>query len=91
MTEPAQLAAHPAVSQAGFSRASRSTSSRISWLIPGRPGRFGYAHLRWISLRCQASKVPGVTSRWARKTAGSSRASAASTARLAQSGFGRPI
>jgi amino acid transporter len=27
--------------QAGFSRASRSTRSRISWLVPGRPGRFG--------------------------------------------------
>jgi hypothetical protein len=31
----------------------------------------------------------GVTSRWARSTAGSNRASAARTARSAQSGFGR--
>jgi hypothetical protein len=27
--------------QPGFSRASRSTKSRISWLIPGRPNWFG--------------------------------------------------
>ena len=35
--------------QAGFSRAARSTRSRISWLVRGRPGRFGYVHLRVIS------------------------------------------
>jgi hypothetical protein len=52
--------------QAGFSRASRSTRSRMSWLVRGRPGRLGYVHLRLISRRCQASSVPGVTSRWAR-------------------------
>jgi len=39
--------------------------------------------LRWISLRCQASTVPGVTSRWARNTAGIHRASAARIARSA--------
>ena len=44
-----------------------------------------------IRRRCQASSVPGVTSRWARNTAGSSRASAARTARSAQSGFARAI
>ena len=42
---------------------------------------FGYVHLRVISWRCQASSVPGVTSRWARSPAGSSRASAARMAR----------
>jgi hypothetical protein len=40
--------------QAGFSRASRSTSSRISRLILGRPDWFGYVHLRVIRRR-----VPG--------------------------------
>ena len=49
--------------QAGFSCASRSTSSQISWLILGRPDRFGYVHLRVIRQRCQAKSVPGVTSR----------------------------
>ncbi len=49
--------------QAGFSWASRSTRSRICWLVPGRPGRFGYVHLRVIRRRCQASSGPGVTNR----------------------------
>ena len=75
--------------QAGFSCASRSTRLRISWLVPGRPGRLGYVHLRRIRRRCQASSVPGVTSRWARSAAGSCRASAARMARSAQSGLGR--
>ena len=88
VTEPGQLAMHPAISPAGFSCASRSTRSRISWLVPGRPGRFGYVHLSVIRRRCQANKVPGVTSRWERNAAGSSRASAARTVRSAQSGFG---
>ncbi len=65
--------------QAGFSRASRSTRSRISWLVPGRPDRLGYVRLRVIRRRCQASSVPGVTSRLARNTVSSSRASAART------------
>ena len=60
--------------------------SRISWLVRGRPGRFGYVRLRVIRWRCQASSVPCLTSRWARSAAGSSRASAARTARSAQSG-----
>ena len=37
----------------------------MSWLMRGRPVRSGYVHLRVISRRCQASSVPGVTSRWA--------------------------
>ncbi|GIH45455.1 hypothetical protein Mro03_06340 [Microbispora rosea subsp. rosea] len=41
------------------------------------------------SRRCQASNVPGVTSRWDRSTVGSTRARAARTALSAQSGFGR--
>ena len=49
--------------QAGFSWATRSTRSRISWLTLGRPDWFGYVHLRVIRRRCQANSVPGVTSR----------------------------
>src|ERR1017187_8578294 len=49
----------------------------------------GNVHLRVVRRRCQASSVAGVTSRWARSTAGSNRASAARTARPAQSGLGR--
>ena len=49
--------------QAGFSCASLSTRARISWLVPGWPGWFGYVHLRVIRRRCQASSVSGVTSR----------------------------
>jgi len=61
--------------------------AQISWLIRGRPGRLGYVHLRVISRRCHASNVPGVTSRQARCTVGSGRASAARMARSAQSGL----
>ena len=56
--------------QVRFSRASRSTKPRISWLVLGRPGGFGYVHVRVISRRCQASSVPSVTNRWARSTVG---------------------
>jgi len=73
---------------AGFSLASRSTRSRTSWLTAGRPGWLGYVHLRVTRRLCQASSVPGVTRRLPRSAAGSSRASAARTARSAQSGFG---
>jgi hypothetical protein len=63
VTKPAQLAVHLRYPRAGFSRASRNTRPRISWLIRGRPGRFGYVHLCVTSPRCQASSVRGVTSR----------------------------
>ncbi len=36
-------------SHAGFSRASRSTRSRIFGLACGRPGRLGYVHLRLVT------------------------------------------
>jgi hypothetical protein len=47
--------------------------------------------LRVIRRRCQASRVPGVTSRLPRSAAGNCRASAARTARSAQSSVGRAI
>ena len=58
-------------------------------LAGGRPGGLGYVHLRRIRRRCQASSVPGVTRRWRRSPAGSSRASAARTAQPAQSSLGQ--
>ncbi len=53
-------------------------------LLPGT-----IRHRLSAACRIGASSVPGVTSRWARSPAGSNRASAARTARSAQSGFGR--
>jgi len=35
----------------------------MSWLVLGRPARFGQVHLRVIRRRCQAGCAPGVTSR----------------------------
>ena len=74
--------------QAGFSRASRNTRSRMSWLVPGRPGWFGYVHLRVISWRCQASSVPGGRA-GGRDQGWQQPATAARTAGSAQSSFGR--
>ena len=75
----------------GFCRASCRTSSRISSEIAGRPAVFGQVHLLLTRRRCQASRVPGVTIRCSRRRLGSSRASAATTARSAQAvSAGRP-
>jgi hypothetical protein len=60
----------------------------MSWLMRGRPVRSACIQLRVISWRCQASSVPGVTSRWARSAAGRRRANAARMARSVQSGLG---
>ena len=64
--EPSGWAVTPRMCTRRVLTSSRSTRSRISVLVLGRPGRLGYVHLRVISRRCQASSVPGVTSRWAR-------------------------
>jgi hypothetical protein len=42
VAEAEQLALDASMPQPGFSRASRSTRSRGSSLLRGRPGRFGY-------------------------------------------------
>ena len=55
----------------------------------GRPTAFGYVHFLLTRRRCQPSSVPGVTIRYSRRRPGSSRATAAITARSAQSGLGR--
>src|SRR6266498_3741669 len=60
--EADQFALDPPVPQAGFSRASRTTSSRTAAGVAGRPGRLcGYVQRRATSSRCQRSRVPGVT------------------------------
>ena len=90
VAEPAAARRGPCgIPRPGSPAPAAATRSRMSGLMRGRPVRFGYVHLRVISRRCQASSVPGVTSRWARSTAGSCRASAARMARSAQSGLGR--
>ena len=75
----------------GFSRAERRTRSRISSLIGGRPFWRGWVQWRRSSRRCQASRVAGVTSLWARTAVGSSWASADRTARSGQDNRGRPF
>jgi sirohydrochlorin ferrochelatase len=63
----------------------------LIWLFAdGRPGRFGYRHVRVTKRRCQASNVAGVTSRYICSRRGSSRANAQSTARSGHEGRGRP-
>ncbi|MEV4371863.1 hypothetical protein AB0J71_32665 [Nonomuraea sp. NPDC049637] len=47
----------------GYWKTQRTTNSRISLLVLGRPERLGYVHRRRIRRRCQASSGPGVTSR----------------------------
>jgi hypothetical protein len=73
----------------GFSRANRTTKPRSSSGMGGRPTGLGYVQRLVTSRRCQVNKVPGVTIRWSRSRLGNSRASAASSARSAQSSLGR--
>jgi len=63
VTESAQLAMHPAVSPGGVLL--RQPQHQVADLRAGfgRPAWLGYVHLRLIRRRCQASSVPGVTSR----------------------------
>jgi len=67
--------------QLGFSRARRSTSTRMERTVGGRPGRFGldrYAWRRARRSRCQRSTVSGRTrSRTRRSTSRGSRCSSA--------------
>src|ERR1019366_406232 len=88
--EPGQLAVHPAVPPGPGSPAPAAAPGRGSagW-SPAGPAGCGHVPSRLTGRGCRASTAPGVTSRWQRSTAGSSRASAARTARSAQAGFGR--
>ena len=73
------LPGQPQYEVAGFLAGLRSAGlTRVAPLLPDE-------------VTCQASSVPGVTRRWPRSPAGSSRASAARMARSAQSGLGRDI
>jgi hypothetical protein len=76
--------------QRGFSRASRSTSSRISPDSGGRPRRrAGCRHFRRTSARCRRRSVRGVTRSTDRDERGRWQAAAASRARSAAPSFGR--
>jgi hypothetical protein len=89
--EPAQLSLDADHAHVRFSVARRTISSVISSLIGGRPGGRGWRHFAATSLRCQRSKIAGVTTRHERKAFGRSRDKAASTARSAQLSCGRGL
>ena len=74
----------------GFSRARRTTRSRTSSLIQGRPGRFGYVQCRATRRRCQDISVPGVTIRCLHSSRGRARTNADSTARSGHDSLGLP-
>jgi hypothetical protein len=78
--------------QRGLSLASLTISSASSLASGGRPGALGWVHFLVTMRRCQRSSVPGVTIRCASSALGRIRASAASSARSAQSilGLGLP-
>ena len=60
--EVLQCALDPAIAPPGLSVAIRTISAEISFMIPGRPGRFGpKVHFRAISRRCHRRIVSGVT------------------------------
>jgi len=65
------------------------TGASYPWLVRDTALVFGQVHLLLTRRRCQPSRVPGVTIRCSRRRLGSSRASAAITARSAQTSFGR--
>src|SRR5262249_60120642 len=90
--EPDQLALDASYPQHGFSRASRTTSSRTSAAVGGRPGRrCRYVQRRATSSRCQRNSVVGATKNDRRQTCrGSTRLNAASSARSACVSCGRP-
>ena len=92
-TDRPSLSSSPAIRwypQRGFSRASRSTSSRVVASIGGRPGvARGYVQRLRTSSRCQRSSVCGATSRPWRRAGGSRRPAAASKARSLGRSFGR--
>jgi hypothetical protein len=78
--------------QREFSRASRSTNSRISSETAGRPGRRpAYVHRLRTSWRCQPSSVSGRTKNDGRLARPSSRLAAARKTRSLASSRGRGI
>jgi len=92
VAEAAQLAWIRTTPQRGLSRASWTISSASALGSGGRPGALGWVHVFVTMRRCQRSSVAGLTIRRARSALGRIRASAASTARSAQSilGLGLP-
>ena len=69
VAEPDRFTVDEAMSQRGFSLASRTTSVVIAARAGGRPmrRRVEWSHLRAMNLRCQASRVPGVTGKTSRQ------------------------
>jgi hypothetical protein len=92
-TRKPSLASSPLIRrwpQRGFSRARRSTRTRTSVGMGGRPRRpGGCRHFRHTSARCQRNNVRGVTRSRPREERGSWHAAAASRARSAARSFGR--
>jgi hypothetical protein len=87
--QTAQLADDPLVAQRGFSPARRSTNSRISPPIGGRPLRPLYVQRLATSRRCHRSSVVGVTKNERQLDRGSSRLAAARRTRSADDNLGR--
>ncbi len=82
-----------AQSGAGFSRASRRMSSRISASIEGRPGRPvpPYVHFRFTSWRCHRRRVAGVARKATQRSRGIARLAAASRTRSMIRSLGGPL
>ncbi len=88
--KPAEFTVDAPIAHVGFSRDIRRIRRRSSGSVEGRPGRrWGLVQWRLTRSRCQRSNVSGATTRWRRRCLGSSRVSAASTARSGQAGHGR--
>jgi hypothetical protein len=75
--EAVHLADDPLLTQRGFSRASRSTNSRISPPIGGRPFRPAYVQRRATRRRCQRDSVVGATRNDGQRERGDNRLAAA--------------
>jgi hypothetical protein len=89
MAEPDQLAMDPPVTPAGILGAIRSTSCWTLGPVGGRPPRRGALQRRRTRSRCQRSTVSGATNSRGQWPRGTSRLSAACSARSAQHGRGR--
>jgi hypothetical protein len=77
--------------QCGFSRARRRINSRRERSSGGRPAfRWAYVQRRATSWRCQRSSVSGLTARFVQAVRGTTRLSAANSARSARVRLGRP-
>jgi hypothetical protein len=89
--ETLELADERLYPQCGFSRASRTISSRSERSSGGRPAfLWVYVQRRATSWRCQRSSVSGLTARFVQAARGTRRLSAANSARSARVSLARP-